>query len=138
RTVFPIESASVVFAPDIAFYRERKLRLLTAVHTATAPLAALAGVRTVRDATAHPLLGPFMNRLLFEEIIPATDLPADDARAFANQVLERFANPWLEHEYRVIATNQEEKFPIRVLPLILASRHAPGLSLAAAAHLTFT
>ncbi len=137
RAVFPIEGESVVFAPDIAFYRERKLRLLNAVHTATAPLAALAGVRTVREATAHPLLGPFMKRLLFEEIIPATDLPADDARAFANQVLERFANPWLEHEWRVIATNQEEKFRIRVVPLIVR-RSAPGLSLAAAAHLTFT
>ncbi|PYP54861.1 MAG: altronate oxidoreductase [Gemmatimonadetes bacterium] len=137
RTVFPIDSANVVFAPDIAFYRERKLRLLNAVHTATAPLAALAGVRTVRDATLHPLLGGFQKRLLFDEIIPATDIPADDARAFAHQVLERFANPWLEHEYRVIATNQEEKFRIRVVPLIVR-RPAPGLSLAAAAHLTFT
>jgi len=137
RSVFPIESANVVFAPDIAFYRERKLRLLNAVHTATAPLAALAGVRTVRDATAHPLLRPFMKRLLFDEIIPATEIPADDARAFANQVLERFANPWLEHEWRIIATNQEEKFRIRVVPLIIR-RPAPGLSLAAAAHLTFT
>ena len=137
RTVFPIESANVVFAPDITFYRERKLRLLNAVHTATAPLAALAGVRIVREATAHALLGPFMKRLLFEEIIPATDIPADDARAFANQVLERFANPWLDHEWRVIATNQEEKFRIRVVPVIVR-RPAPGLSLAAAAHLTFT
>src|SRR6267142_6386202 len=137
RPAFPIESASVVFAPDIAFYRERKLRLLNAVHTATAPLAALAGARTVREAIAHPLLGAFQKRLLFDEIIPATDIPADDARTFAHQVLERFANPWLEHEYRVIATNQEEKFRIRVLRLIVR-RPAPGLSLAAAAHLTFT
>jgi len=137
RAVFPIESASVLFAPDISFYRERKLRLLNAVHTATAPLALLAGVRTVRDASAHPRLGPFMKRLLFEEIIPATDLPADDARAFADQVLERFANPWLDHEWRIIATNQEEKFRIRVVPLIVR-RAAPGLALAAAAHLTFT
>ncbi len=154
RAVFPIESASVVFAPDIAFYRERKLRLLNAVHTATAPVALLAGVRTVREAIAHPLLGAFQKRLLFDEIIPATDLPADQARAFAHQVLERFGNPWLEHEYRIIATNQEEKFRIRVLPLILASfrtralaepalqgtdnTSASNLSLAAAAHLTFT
>src|SRR5439155_5348261 len=65
RTAFPVEGTTVVFAPDIAFYRERKLRLLNAVHTAAAPLALLAGVRTVRDATAHPLLGPFLNRLLF-------------------------------------------------------------------------
>jgi len=137
RAVFPIESATVVFAPEIAFYRERKLRLLNAVHTATVPLALLAGVRTVREASAHPLLGAFQKRLLFDEIIPATDIPADQARAFAHQVLERFANPWLEHEYRVIATNQEEKFRIRVVPLI-ARRPQPSLALAAAAHLTFT
>ena len=137
RTVFPIESASVVFAPDISFYRERKLRLLNAVHTATAPVALLAGIRTVREAIAHPLLGAFQKHLLFDEIIPATDLPADQARAFANQVLERFANPWLEHEYRVIATNQEEKFRIRVVPLILR-RPASRLALATAAHLTYT
>jgi len=136
RAVFPIESSSVVFAPDITFYRERKLRLLNAVHTATVPLALLAGVRTVREAATHPLLGPFQKRLLFDEIIPATDLPVDQARAFAHQVLERFANPWLEHEYRVIATNQEEKFRIRVVPLI-APRPQPSLALAAAAHLTF-
>jgi tagaturonate reductase len=137
RAVFPIESATVVVQPDITFYRERKLRLLNALHTATTPLALLAGVRTVRDASQHPLLGAFQQRLLFEEIIPATDLPADQARAFAHQVLERFANPWLEHEYRVIATNQEEKFRIRVVPLIVR-RPAPSFALAAAAHLTFT
>ena len=154
RAVLPIESASVVFASDITFYRERKLRLLNALHTATTPLALLAGVRIVREATAHPLLGAFQKRLLFEEIIPATDLPADDARAFAHQVLERFANPWLEHQWRVISTNQEEKFRIRVVPLIVASfrtravaepalqgtdkTRATSLALAAAAHLTFT
>ena len=137
RTVFGVESATVVVAPDITFYRERKLRLLNALHTATTPLALLAGIRTVREAAAHPLLGTFQKRLLFDEIIPATDLPTADAHAFANQVLERFANPWLEHEYRVIATNQEEKFRIRVVPLIVR-RPAPSLALAAAAHLTFT
>src|SRR3989441_3069476 len=154
RAVFTIESATVVFARDIGFYRERKLRLLNAVHTAAAPLALLAGVRTVRDATAHPRLGPFLKRLLFEEIIPATDLSADQARAFAHQVLERFANPWLDHEWRVIATNQQDKFWIRVVPLIVASfrtrdvaepalqgtdkTRLSNLCLAAAAHLTFT
>lgn len=146
REAFPIESEHVVFAPDITFYRERKLRLLNALHTATVPLALLAGVRTVQEAAAHPRLGLFQKRLLFDEIIPATDIPVDQARAFANQVLERFANPWLEHEYRVIATNQEEKFKIRVVPIIVSralkrrlgdDASPEGLALAAAAHLTF-
>lgn len=137
RAAFPIESAHVVFASDITLYRERKLRLLNALHTATAPLALLAGIRTVREAMAHLPFAAFQKRLLFEEIIPATDLPAAEARSFANQVLERFANPWLDHEWRVIATNQEEKFRIRVVPLIVR-RPAPGLALAAAVHLAFT
>ena len=146
HAAFPVANASVVVAPDISFYRERKLRLLNALHTATTPLALLAGIRIVRDAMAHPLLGQFQKRLLFEEIIPATDIPADEARAFAHMVLERFANPWLEHEYRVIATNQEDKFRIRVVPLIVSralkrrlgdTASPEGLALASAAHLTF-
>ncbi len=136
HAAFPVDGGTVVFARDIAFYRERKLRLLNAVHTATAPLALLAGVRTVREATEHPMLAAFLKQL-YKEIIPATDLPAGEAHAFAQKVLDRFANPWLEHEWRVIATNQEEKFRIRVVPLI-TGRAQPDLALAAAAHLLFT
>ncbi|HLZ46661.1 MAG TPA: hypothetical protein VKQ05_13385, partial [Gemmatimonadales bacterium] len=136
RAAFPIESASVVFARDISFYRERKLRLLNAVHTATAPVAILAGVRTVREALDHPMLGPFMRQLL-EEIISATEIPELEARAFADQVLERLANPWLDHEWRVIAANQEEKFRIRVAPLIAGRQPGPALAKAAAAHQVF-
>src|SRR5205807_1802020 len=88
---------TVSFAPDIGFYRERKLRLLNGAHTATAPLALLAGVRTVREAAGHPRLGAFLRHILFEEIPPATEVPADAAAAFAGTVLERFGNPWLDH-----------------------------------------
>jgi len=142
RTAFPIDLApeSVVFAPDIGFYEERKLRLLNATHTAMAPLALLAGMRTVREAVEHPRLGAFLRRTLFEEIIPATDLPADAAQQFAQSVVERFRNPWLDHEWRVILTNQETKMRIRVEPLVVAfvqrrGRAPEGLALACAAHL---
>ncbi len=144
RTAFPVDlrPASVVFAPDIGFYEERKLRLLNATHTAMAPLALLAGVRTVREAVDHPRLGAFLRRMLFDEIIPATDLSADAAEAFAQSVVERFGNPWLDHEWRVILTNQETKMRIRVEPLIVAfvnrrGRAPESLALACAAHLAF-
>ncbi len=144
RTAFPIDLSpeSVVFAPDIGFYEERKLRLLNATHTMMAPLALLAGVRTVREAIEHPLLGAFLRRMLFDEIIPATDLPADAAQPFAQSVVERFGNPWLDHEWRVILTNQETKMRIRVEPLIVAyvnrrGRAPESLALACAAHLAF-
>jgi tagaturonate reductase len=142
REAFPIDvrPESVVFARDIGFYEERKLRLLNATHTAVAPLALLAGIRTVREAVNHPTLGTFLQRTLFDEMIPATDLPADAAAQFARSVVERFRNPWLEHEWRMIAMNQEDKLRIRVVPLIVAfanrrGRAPDGLALACAAHL---
>jgi tagaturonate reductase len=143
RAAFAIDAPeSVTFAPDIAFYRERKLRLLNGAHTATAPLALLAGVQTVREAAEHPLLGPFLRHVLFGELVPATDLPTDAALAFARTVIERFRNPWLEHEWRVIATNQTAKLRLRVVPSIVGFARqrvggpAPqGLALALAAYL---
>src|SRR5437867_3534041 len=118
RATFAIDATpdSVIIAPDIGFYRERKLRLLNGAHTATASLALLAGVRTVREAAEHPRLGAFLRHILFEEIVPATDLPADAALAFAGTVIDRFRNPWLDHEWRVIAANQTAKLRLRVVP----------------------
>ena len=118
RATFAIDGfpESMVIAPDIRFYRERKLRLLNGAHTATAPLALLAGVRTVREAAEDPRLGAFLRHILFEEIVPATDLPADAAVTFAGTVIDRFRNPWLDHEWRVIAANQTAKLRLRVVP----------------------
>jgi tagaturonate reductase len=144
RAAFAVDIApdSVVFAPDIRFYEERKLRLLNGTHTALAPLALLAGVRTVREAALHPHLGAFLHRLLFEEIVPGTDLRADAAEAFGRAVVERFKNPWLDHEWRVIATNQTAKMRLRVVPTIVRfteqrGRVPDGLALACAAHLRY-
>jgi len=144
RATFPIDVApeAVVFASDIGMYRERKLRLLNGSHTALAPLALLAGVATVREAAEHPRLGPFLERTLFQELVPGTDMAAAPARAFAAAVLERFRNPWLRHEWRVIATNQTTKMRVRVAPAIerfvLHERRVPqGLALACAAHLRY-
>src|SRR5205823_2715727 len=82
--------AAVVFASDIGLYRERKLRLLNGAHTALAPLALLAGVATVREAAEHPRLGPLLERVLFQELVPGTDIASAPAREFAAGVMERF------------------------------------------------
>jgi tagaturonate reductase len=133
---------SVVVAPDISFYSERKLRLLNGAHTAMAPLAILAGVATVRAAAEDARLGALLRRMLFDEIVPSTDLPTDEAMAFAVSVMDRFRNPWLEHRWQVIATNQTPKLRVRVLPSVVgfaaARRRVPQrLALACAAYLRF-
>ena len=135
---FPIaDGKRVVFAPDISYYRERKLTLLNGAHTALAPLAIAAGIRTVHEATEHPVVGRFFQRLLFEELVPGSGLDQGDAREYAAQVWERFRNPLLEHEWRVIATNQAEKLAHRVLPVVrryqARGRLPEGLALCLAA-----
>ena len=141
RQAFPIEAPpAVIVAPDIGFYSERKLKLLNGAHTVLAPLALLAGVATVREAAEHPRLGPFLRQILFEEIVPATDLPLDAAESFARTVVDRFRNPWLEHRWQVIATNQTAKLRLRVVPSIVGftakrGRVPQGLALGCAAYL---
>ena len=123
RAAFPIDAASpgsVMFAADISWYRERKLRLLNGAHTAIAPMAMMAGCRTVREAVTHVTVGPFLRRVLFDEIAPSTSLLPADAASYAQSVIDRFANPWLDHEWRVILTNQIAKLRLRVIPSIIS------------------
>jgi tagaturonate reductase len=141
RSAFAVDDPpAVIFAPDITFYSERKLRLLNGAHTALAPLALLAGVATVREAAEHPRFGALLRQILFQEIAPATDLPAGAADAFARTVLDRFRNPWLDHRWDVIAANQTAKLRVRVVPSIVAygvkhGRPPRGLALGCAAYL---
>jgi tagaturonate reductase len=57
-----------------------------------------------------------LNRLLFEEIVPTLDGRVEAPESFARQVLERFRNPFLEHQFRDIAAYHEAKVTIRLAP----------------------
>src|SRR5439155_612343 len=84
--------------------------------------------RDGRPAGGGARAGAFLRHVLFEEIPAGTELPADAAAAFARTVLERFRNPWLDHEWRVIATNQTAKLRLRVAPVIAGFARKRGLA----------
>ncbi len=60
-----------------------------------------------------------MENIIFKEIIPTLDLPKSELEEFANDVLERFRNPFIRHELLSITLNSISKFKVRVLPSIL-------------------
>lgn len=109
----------VKFVDDLVPYRTRKVRILNGAHTAMVPVAYLRGLRTVREAIEDNHTGEFVRRALEEEIIPTLDLPADELRKFAHDVIERFQNPFIRHELLSIALNSVSKFQVRVLPSLL-------------------
>lgn len=109
-----------VVAPDIAPYRERKVRLLNGAHTLLAPAGLLLGCETVRDAVEHPALGAWLRRTMRDEIAPS--VRAEGAAAFAEDVLARFRNRYIRHALLDITLQGTMKLRVRVVPTIL--RHA--------------
>jgi tagaturonate reductase len=101
---------------DLGPYYLRKVRILNGAHTALVAKARPLGLATVRQAVCDPRITPWLERLLFEEIVPTLVGRTDDPEGFARQTLERFANPFLEHRLADIALEHEVKVRTRLGP----------------------
>ncbi|MDW7673733.1 MAG: tagaturonate reductase [Bacillota bacterium] len=125
---FPADKASlnVLFVDDMAPYRTRKVRILNGAHTSMVPVAYLSRLDTVKEAVEDEAVGNFVKETIFEEIIPTLDLAADQLESFANDVLDRFRNPFIKHYLSSIALNSMSKFETRVLPSIIQYHERTG------------
>ena len=83
------------------------------------PYAMLLGVETVGDCMKNEVLSRFVKETVFDEIIPTLDLPEQELVSYANDVFERFENPYIKHMCSSIALNSVSKFKVRVLPSLL-------------------
>lgn len=110
---------NVLFVEDMTPYRTRKVRILNGAHTSMVPVAYLYGIDTVREAVEDDIIGKFVKETIFNEIIPTLDLPQEELEKFANDVLDRFRNPFIKHALMSISLNSMSKFETRVLPSIL-------------------
>jgi tagaturonate reductase len=107
---------SICIAPSIVKFRELKLRLLNGTHTFSCAVAILAGFDTVIEAMRDQGFKTFIQHLAQDEIVPCVEsetISKEDAIQFSNKVLERFANPYIEHKWTSIAMNFEEKMKMR-------------------------
>lgn len=104
---------------DMTPYRVRKVRILNGAHTAMTPVAYLYGLDTVGESVKNDIIGRFVKGLIDDEIIPTLDLPIDELKAFANDTMDRFSNPFIAHYLMSIALNSISKFETRDLPTLL-------------------
>jgi tagaturonate reductase len=111
----------VVIAPDINLFRELKLRMLNGTHTLSCGLAYLAGFGTVKQAMDDADMQTFISRLMLNEI--ATGIPYNVeqgvSQSFGTKVLDRFANPNIEHHWINITMQYTSKMKMRNVPVIL-------------------
>lgn len=118
REEFPAEKAGlhVLIAESEKPYHERKVTLLNGPHTVLSPVAYLSGINIVRDACNDPVIGKYIHKVQFEELMETINLPMDELRQFASDVLERFNNPYVNHQVTSIMLNSFPKFETRDLP----------------------
>ncbi len=116
--VFPADKAglNVLFVPSEAPYHARKVTLLNGPHTVLSPVAFLSGINIVRDACQHEIIGKYVRRVMFDELMQTLDLPEEELRQFAEDVLERFNNPFVDHQVTSIMLNSFPKYATRDLP----------------------
>lgn len=119
-------SLNVMIVDDIKPYKERKVAILNGAHTALVPVAFQAGLDTVGEAMNDAEICAFVERAIYEEIIPVLDLPRDELHSFASAVTGRFRNPYIKHQLLSIALNGMTKYRTRILPQLLAGQKATG------------
>ncbi len=118
---------NVLFVQDLEPYRERKVSILNGAHTSMVPVSYLYGLRTVKESVEDEIIGKFIHRAIFKEIIPTIDMDRGEIEEFARDVIERFKNPYIRHELIDISLNSMSKFRTRVLPSILKYKEINGV-----------
>jgi len=111
---------NILVVEDMQPYRTRKVRILNGAHTTMVPFSILFGNETVKETVDHEFTGAFVKDAIFKEIIPTLSLPEEELKTFAEEVLDRFRNPFIKHQLASIALNSISKFKVRVLPSLLA------------------
>lgn len=111
-----VHGIEVVLTDNIKYYKKRKVRVLNGSHTNLVPAGLWYGKETVYDCMKDDMLLSFVKNTLKDEIIPFVSDDIKATTAFADSVIERFFNPYLNHQLTSIALNSISKWKARDLP----------------------
>lgn len=109
----------VIWTDNAKPYKLRKVRILNGAHTSTVLGAYSSGINTVMEMMEDETFKNYLEKELFEEIMPILPLPKEDVESFAASVFDRFGNPFIKHFLLSISLNSVSKYKARVLPSIL-------------------
>lgn len=128
--------------PDVTPYKKRKVRILNGAHTGFTLGSYLAGQDIVRGCMENDTIRGFMNKMLYEEVVPILPLDQEDCKQFAAAVQDRFNNPFVNHELLSISLNSTSKWKARNMPSFLEYIEQNGrlpkcLTMSLAAYIAF-
>jgi fructuronate reductase len=114
------EKAGAIFTDDVAPYEAMKLRLLNGSHSALAYLGLLAGYEHVADFVALDVVATYVKAFMDVEVRATLSEPAGfDVEDYQRQLMQRFANPGLQHRLIQIAMDGSLKLPPRLVGTVI-------------------
>jgi tagaturonate reductase len=119
RIPFNKINEQILVVDDIQPYRLRKVRILNGGHTLMLAPAILSGKELVKEAIDDQFIGTFLSDSIFNEVNQTLGLDESELKDFAEEVFDRFRNPFIKHHLASIALYFVSKFKVRVLPSLL-------------------
>ena len=114
---------NVKIVDDIRPFKMIKVRILNGAHTAMVPVSLLFGNKLVMETVNGGFTGPFVDSVI-SEISGTLPMDKNEITAYAEEVMDRFKNPFIKHALADIALNSISKFKVRVLPSLLGHYNA--------------
>ena len=120
------EDVGVQLVDDVLPFEQMKLRMLNGSHSFLAYLGYLAGYQYIFDCMADENYRRAARYLMLNEQAPTLQVAGIDLAAYAEQLIERFSNPALQHRTWQIAMDGTQKLPQRLLESIRWHRQQGG------------
>ena len=138
----PDAGLPVIYTDNQKPYKQRKVRILNGAHTSFVLASYLMGNNIVRESMNDDDVRNFMMGTLHQEVIPTLSLPKADLEEFADAVVARFNNPYVDHALLAISLNSVSKWRARCMPSFLGyiekeGKLPPRLTFSLAALMTF-
>lgn len=109
------EAAGVQMVKDVLPWEQMKLRMLNGSHSFLAYLGYLAGYAHINECMEDASFREAARRVMLNEQAPTLRITDVDLTAYADSLIERFANPALQHRTWQIAMDGSQKLPQRML-----------------------
>lgn len=136
------EAGGAQFTGNVEPWETAKLRMLNGAHSALAYLGLARGHEFVHEAIADAHLRPLIERLMRDEAATSfAPSPDQNLARYADELLQRFANPALRHRLQQISMDGSQKIPQRWLDTLAfhqaGGRTCPAILTAIAAWVRF-
>ena len=120
RLDFINPSKGCLLVNNVHVYKELKLRLLNATHSFCCAYAIQSGFTYVREAMQDKEFNSFVRGLIKEikaVLFLDPSISKQQINDFADSVVDRFSNPFIDHQWKSISLHYSTKIKVRCLPL---------------------